>query len=91
MGAVMSRLGGDSRAREQRVFAAYSSAVGEVLGRQTQPESVRSTTLFVRVDSSAMAHQLTLLKGEILGRMAPLLAPGTVTDLRTRVGMLQTR
>jgi predicted nucleic acid-binding Zn ribbon protein len=87
----MSRLGGDSRAREQRIFAAYSSAVGEVLARQTHPDSVRNTTLFVRVDSSAMAHQLTLLKGEILGRMSPLLDPGTITDLRTRVGPLRAR
>jgi hypothetical protein len=38
-----------------------------------------------------MAHQITLLKREILTRMQPLVAAGTVTDLRTRVGPLDAR
>lgn len=91
MTTLMTRLGGNHRAREQRIFAAYSSAVGEVLARQSHAESVRDTILFVRVDSSAMAHQVTLLKGEILRRMAPQLDPGMITDLRTRVGPLYAR
>jgi predicted nucleic acid-binding Zn ribbon protein len=89
MSAVVTRLGGTHRAREQRIFAAYTSVAGKILAGQTQPDSVRDTTLFVRVESSALAHQLTLLRSEILGRMAPLLDPGTITDLRTRVAPLR--
>jgi hypothetical protein len=57
----------------------------------TRAEYLREGTLFVRVSSSALAHQITLLKREILVRMAPLMEPGTVTDLRTRVGPLDAR
>jgi hypothetical protein len=41
--------------------------------------------------SSAIAHHLTLLRGEILKKMAPLLPPGMVTDIRTRVGRIEQR
>ncbi len=87
MGATLARLGGDGRATENRVFTAYRNAAGSLLNARTEPESVRGQTLFVRASSSAVAHQLALLKAEILGRM------GTeeVNDLRTRVGPLQAK
>jgi len=91
MGATMTRLGGDDRAREHRVFAAYQRAAGDMLSERSQPESVKGTTLFVRTNSSAIAHQVTLLRGEILTRMAQALGPDDVTELRTRVGPLRAR
>ena len=91
MSAVVARVGGEHRAREHRIFAAYEQAVGGPLRQHTRAEYLREGTLFVRVSSSALAHQITLLKREILVRMAPLMDPGTVTDLRTRVGSLDAR
>jgi hypothetical protein len=58
------------------------------LRQHTKAERLHEGTLFVRVSSSALAHQITLLKREILERMQPLVDPGSVTDLRTRVGPL---
>jgi hypothetical protein len=84
--AVVARLGGSGRALEHRVFDSYSVAVGTLLRQRTEPERLRGATLFVRVGSSAIAHQLTLLKGEILERLTLTLGAGVVTDLRTRVG-----
>ena len=81
-------MGGEHRAREQRVFAAYDQAVGSRLRQQTCADHLRGSTLYVRVSSSAMAHEITLLKGEILAAMAPHLEPGMVSDLRTRVGKI---
>jgi hypothetical protein len=49
---------------------------------------VRGKTLLVRVSSSAFAHELTLLKGEILAKLRVALGPGRIEDLRTRVGNL---
>jgi predicted nucleic acid-binding Zn ribbon protein len=91
MSAVVARVGGEHRAREHRIFAAYQQAVGKRLSQQTRAERLHEGTLFVRVSSSALAHQITLLKREILMRMQPLVDPGTVTDLRTRVGPLDAR
>jgi hypothetical protein len=88
MGDVLARLGGSGRAREFRVFECFNGVVGPTFRSRTLPERLAGTTLFVRVATSALAHELTLLRGEILARMARELGPGLVVDLRTRVGPL---
>ena len=89
MGQVLARLGGQGRALEFRVFEAYARVVGELFRTRTAPERVAGTTLFVRVASSALAHEVTLLRGEILAKLAVELGPGTITELRTRVGKVE--
>jgi len=89
MPAVMASIGGDQRAREQRVFAIYGEVGGEFLHKHSRPDALRDSTLIVRVSSSAIAHHLTLLRGEILQKMAPLLPPGMVVEIRTRVGTIE--
>jgi len=84
--AVVAKIGGDARATEHRVFDGYAIAVGSLLRHRSHPEKLRGSTLFVRVGSSAIAHQLTMLKGDILVRLADVIGPGIVTDIRTRVG-----
>jgi hypothetical protein len=86
MGQVLARLGGQGRALEFRVFDCYTRAVGEMLRARTAPERMAGTTLFVRVASSALAHEVTLLRGEIIAKLNAELGAGTVTELRTRVG-----
>src|SRR5437773_3911694 len=86
--AVVAKIGGDARALEHRVFDGYGVAVGALLRHRTQPEKLRGSTLFVRVGSSAIAHEVTMLKGEILARLAQVIGEQMVTDIRTRVGPL---
>jgi hypothetical protein len=86
MSQVLARLGGQGRALEFRVFECYTRLVGPMLGERTTPDRLAGTTLFVRVSSSALAHEVTLLRGAILEKMRAELGPSTVTDLRTRVG-----
>jgi hypothetical protein len=88
MAGFLARLGGSGRGLEYRVFDAYQQAAGDVLRARTAPDALRGNTLFVRTPSSALAHELTMLRGEILSRMAALLGPGVVTALRTKVGPL---
>jgi predicted nucleic acid-binding Zn ribbon protein len=86
MDQVLARIGGSGRALEFRVFEAYSGAVGEMLRARTEPERLNGKILQVRVASSALAHELTMLKRDVLERMARLIGADIVTDLRTRVG-----
>ncbi|HSS40517.1 MAG TPA: DUF721 domain-containing protein [Polyangia bacterium] len=86
MSQVLARIGGSGRGLEFRVFEAYNGAVGEILRLRTTPERLNGTTLLVRVASSALAHELTMLKREVLDRMALAIGDDLVTDLRTRVG-----
>jgi len=85
MSQVLARIGGSGRALEFRVFEAYNDAVGEILRLRTAPERLNGKTLQVRVASSALAHELTMLKREVLDRMALAIGDDLVTDLRTRV------
>jgi hypothetical protein len=89
MGATLARLGGQGRALEFRVFECYARVVGHLLRTRTAPERVAGTTLFVRVATSALAHELTIMRGDIMARMNADLGPGTVTELRTRVGKIE--
>jgi len=86
MAGLLSRLGGTGRALEYRVYDAYTRAAGDVLATRSTPDSFRDGTLFVRVTSSALAHEITLLRGEIVERMSASLGPGVVKEIRTRVG-----
>ena len=86
MGEVLARLGGSGRAREFRAFDCWARAVGETFRARTRPERLAGTTLFVRVASAALGHELVLLRSEILARMSAELGPDVVTELRTRVG-----
>ena len=85
---VVARLGGEERALEQRVYSAYVDSVGTTFATRSRPERIRNGTLFIRVESSALAHELTLLREELLKRMAVILGDGVITALRTRVGPL---
>jgi hypothetical protein len=88
MSEVLVRLGGTGRAREFHVFECYGRSVGETFRARTMPERLAGTTLFVRVANSALAHELTLLRGELLMRMARELGPNVVLEVRTRVGRI---
>ena len=88
VGVVLGRLGGSGRALEFRVFDCYSRVIGEALRTRTMPERLAGTTLFVRVATSALAHELTLLRGDILERMSAEMGQGVVVELRTRVGRI---
>ena len=85
---VLGRLGGSGRALEFRVFDCYTRVVGDALRARTMPERLAGTTLFVRATTSALAHELTLLRADILERMATEMGQGIVLDLRTRVGRI---
>jgi predicted nucleic acid-binding Zn ribbon protein len=59
------------------------------LAKHTRLEGVRGRTLLVRVTSSSLAHELVLLRREILARLAVALGVSLVDDIRSRVGPLE--
>ncbi len=85
---VVARLGGDDRAAEQRISLVWADAVGALLAKNTRIEGVRGRVLLVRVSSSSYAHELVLLRREILTRIARELGVQLVDDLRSRVGAI---
>lgn len=86
---VVARMGGAERGLEQRVFMAYANAAGTHLARHSRPERIKEGTLFVRLESSALAQELSLLKRTLMDRMAVELGELLIKDIRTRVGPLE--
>ena len=86
MASMLARLGGTGRGLEFRVFSAYSDVAGDVLRARTRPESFRGGTLFIRVGSSALGHELTLLREDLMTRMNTVLGDAVVRAIRTSVG-----
>jgi predicted nucleic acid-binding Zn ribbon protein len=86
---VVERLGGADRANEQRVALVWDEAVGAHLARHTRIEGVRGKTLLVRVTSSSYAHELVLLRREIVARLSRALGATLVDEIRSRVGTIE--
>jgi predicted nucleic acid-binding Zn ribbon protein len=86
---VVARLGGADRANEQRVALVWDEAVGGLLAKHTRIEGVRGKTLLVRVTSSSYAHELVLLRREIVARLSVALGVTLVEEIRSRVGVIE--
>ena len=86
MAGLLARIGGSGRALEYRVFDAYAQVAGAMLAARSTPDAFRDGTLIVRTPSAALAHEITLLRAELVVRLADVLGPGLVRDIRTRVG-----
>lgn len=85
---VVARIGGEDRAVMQRVALVWEEAVGALLARHTRPEGVRGRVLMVKVTSSSYAHELVLLRREILQRVERALGASLIDEIRSRVGPL---
>ncbi len=86
---VVERLGGSERSLEQRVFMAYERAAGALFSRHSRPERLKDGTLIVRLESSALAHELSMVKRTLIERITLDLGESLVKDMRTRVGPLE--
>lgn len=87
--SVVASLGGTHRGQEQTVFSVFDHVIGPHLCQHARPDSLSQGTLYICVVGSAMAHQVTLMRGEILEKMSLHLPPGMVTQIRTRVGSIR--
>jgi predicted nucleic acid-binding Zn ribbon protein len=86
---MVARMGGAARSVEQRVFMAYDRAAGVQLATHSRPERLKDGTLIIRLESSALAQELAMLKRTLIERITQELGEALVTDIRTRVGPLE--
>jgi hypothetical protein len=69
------------------VTAAWPAVVGETVARRAWPLRIgRDGTLHVATESATWAHELALLRGEILERLAARLGSESPAGLRFAVG-----
>ena len=67
---------------------AWSEAAGEPLGSQSRAGAVKRGVLEVTLANSALLHEATFRKRELLDRLKELLPDERIANLRFRVGPL---
>jgi predicted nucleic acid-binding Zn ribbon protein len=72
--------------RPHRALALWSDVVGDTLAQASTAETVRGGVLFVRARSGVWAHELTLLRGEILQRLNSKLGGSVISDIHFKAG-----
>jgi len=64
------------------VQRAWPVAVGPALAARAAPTAARDGVVSVTCESAVWAHELTLMAGELIGRLDAQLGAGTVRELR---------
>ncbi len=65
----LNRSGLESKVEAASVLTEWGERVGPQIAAVTEPLRVSDDTLFVAVSTSAWMMELTLMKGEIVGRL----------------------
>ena len=74
-------LGWEGRLREEKVLTGWDAAVGPQIAAHARPSHITDRRLTVVTESPVWTQQLSLLKPELLRRIAGNFGPGVVTDL----------
>lgn len=69
-----------------RVQEVWQSAAGEAVAQAAQPTAERSGVLTVVCSAAVWAQELTLMGGELVGRLNAALGEDLVHELRCRTG-----
>jgi predicted nucleic acid-binding Zn ribbon protein len=91
LGSMLKARGLGSRLSEYRVFGQWEKAVGPVIARHAQPQTVRGKKLTLVVDSPAWMQQLSLLKPEIVKKVNSTLGKEMIKDITLRLGEVESR
>jgi predicted nucleic acid-binding Zn ribbon protein len=89
---VLRSKGWERRLIAARLVARWSEVVGPTVANHCQPRRLEEDgTLSVVADSAAWATQLSYLQGTLLDRLAVIVGPGVVKQVRVRTGDSRTR
>lgn len=84
---VLRSRGWQQRLVAARLVARWAEVVGPTVASHCQPWRLEEDgTLGVVADSAAWATQLSYLQGTLLDRLAKIIGPGVVKQVRVRTG-----
>ena len=85
----ISVLGWEGRLREEEVLTSWDSAVGPQIAAHARPSHITDHRLTLVTESPVWTQQLSLLKPDLLRRIAGTFGPGVVTDLYFVTGKIE--
>jgi predicted nucleic acid-binding Zn ribbon protein len=83
---ILKKRGMTSKIEENSIRKLWPKAVGPQIASQTQPDSLRNGTLFVKTVSSVWVQQLHFMKEEILGKLNKIAGKSPIKEMRFIVG-----
>ncbi|PKN76881.1 MAG: hypothetical protein CVU52_02920 [Deltaproteobacteria bacterium HGW-Deltaproteobacteria-10] len=84
--STFKRRGMAEKLEENAVLKFWPKAVGRQIALQTQPDSLRGGTLFVKATSSVWVQQLHFMKEEIRQKLNELAGKNAIKEIRFTVG-----
>src|SRR3984893_1333802 len=91
LGSIIDRLDSEGHFAIVRLIRAWPEIVGETIARRTEVVELKFHTAVGRVSGAMWIQELTLLKPEILSRLAARVGEDAVRDLRFVQGRLSRR
>ena len=82
-------LGWECRLREEEVLTGWDAAVGPQIAAHARPSHIDNHRLTIVTESPVWTQQLSLLKPDLLRRIASSFGPGVVTDLYFVTGAIE--
>lgn len=82
-------LGWECRLREEEVLTGWDAAVGPQIALHARPSHITDRRLTIVTESPVWTQQLSLLKPDLLRRIARRFGPDVVTDLYFVTGKIE--
>ena len=82
-------LGWEPRLREEQVLTSWDAAVGPQIAAHARPSHITDRRMTIVTESPVWTQQLSLLKPELLRRIAGNFGPDVVTDLYFVTGRIE--
>lgn len=84
--AILKAAGADDGLNEDQVRAAWKDLAGDFIARHTQPVSVKSGNLVLRVTQPALRFQLEQMKPMLFARIREQLGEGKIKSIKFTIG-----
>ncbi len=84
--SILRAAGAEDGLQEDQVRAIWKELAGDFIARHTEPVSVKSGILVLRVTQPALRFQLEQMKPMLLGRIRDQLGEGRVQSIKFALG-----
>lgn len=84
--AILRAAGAEDGLHEDQVRATWKELAGDFIGRHTEPISVKSGNLVLRVTQPALRFQLEQMKPMLLKRIREQLGEGRIKTIKFQLG-----
>ena len=89
IGSLIQRFVSDcdiaAKLKKFSIFNHWEEIVGNDLGSRTKPEKISRAILYISVANSTWANELSMMSGQILGKINSFIGSDVIKELRFKV------